>query len=200
MGLGCRVRGPRFEAHPRPGRRHRIAVNGVTAPAKAPIVCPVCRGENPHDAVFCGNPACKKALGEFRYVREELLAAARWYEKIADRVTSFVGKPHFLLVQLLWFTGWVSLNTGILAIMTRFDEYPFGLLGIILAIEAIFITGFLLISQNRQNTHADKRAELDYEVNVRTYREIHEIAAMLRAIVERLDRLEAAVRASAGAG
>ena len=61
-------------------------------------------------------------------------------------------------------------------------------------LEAIFITGFLLIGQNRQNAHADKRAELDYEVNVRTYREIHEIDAMLRTVVDRLEKLEAAVR------
>jgi uncharacterized membrane protein len=139
----------------------------ATAVAKAPIVCPVCRGENPSDAVFCGNPA---------------------------RVTAFVGKPHFLVMHALWFAAWVALNTGILAVMTHFDEYPFGLLGIILAIEAIFITGFLLISQNRQNTHADKRAELDYGVNVRTYREIHEIDAMLRTVVDRLEKLEAAIR------
>jgi hypothetical protein len=61
-------------------------------------------------------------------------------------------------------------------------------------IEAIFITGFLLISNNRQSAHADKRAELDYEVNVRTYRHIHQIDTRLRAIGERLERLEADVR------
>jgi uncharacterized membrane protein len=112
-------------------------------------------------------------------------------------VSAFIGKPHFLVVHVFWFTAWVALNTGILAVMADFDEYPFSLLGIILSIEAIFITGFLLISQNRQNAHADKRAELDYEVNVRTYREIHEIDAMLRVIVERLEKLETAVRSSA---
>ena len=161
---------------------------------REPIVCPACGGTNPPDAVFCG---CSKALGEFRYVREELVAAARWHERLADRVSSFVGKPHFLAVHVFWFTGWVALNTGIVAVMARFDAYPFSLLGIILSIEAIFITGFLLISQNRQNAHADKRAELDYEVNVRTYREIHEIDGMLRVIVERLEKLEEAVRPSA---
>jgi uncharacterized membrane protein len=163
----------------------------VSAAAKTSIVCPACGGENPHDAVFCGNAACKKALGEFRYVREELLAAARWYEKLADRVTSFVGKPQFLAVHVCWFALWLALNTGLIAVATRFDEYPFGLLGIILAIEAIFITGFVLISQNRQNAHADKRAELDYEVNVRTYRELGEIKRMLRDIERRLDERRA---------
>jgi uncharacterized membrane protein len=169
----------------------------VSARAKPPIVCPVCTGENPAEAVFCGNPVCKKALGEFRFVREELLAAARWYEHLADRVTAFVGKPHFLVVHAVWFAAWVVLNTGLVAMFAHFDDYPFGLLGIILAVEAIFITGFLLISQNRQNAHADKRAELDYEVNVRTYREIHEIDAMLCTILERLEKLEAAVRGGA---
>ena len=154
----------------------------------APIVCPACGGSNDHDAVFCD---CGKALGEFRYVREELGATERWHEKLADRVAGFIGKPHFVVVHLLWFSAWLALNTGLIAMWTRFDDYPFGLLGIILSIEAIFITGFLLISNNRQSAHADKRAELDYEVNVRTYRHINQIDARLRAIGERLERLEA---------
>jgi uncharacterized membrane protein len=166
----------------------------MSGEARAPIVCPVCGTENTGDAVFCVNPACHKALGEFRYVREELEAASRWHETLAERVTEFIGKPHFLAVHTVWFVAWVVLNAGIIVFIRRFDEYPYGLLGFILTVEGIFITGFLLISQNRQNQHADKRAELDYEVNVRTYREIQEIDAMLRSIIERLDKLEAAVR------
>ena len=151
-----------------------------------PIICPGCGGANPHDAIFCGNPACHKALGEFRYVREELGAATRWYELVADRVATFVGRPHFLAIHAFWFAIWIAANTG-LVVMVRFDEYPFGLLGIILAIEAIFITGILLISNNRQSAHADLRGELDYEVNVRTYRRIEEVERLLRAVLERLD-------------
>jgi len=91
-------------------------------------------------------------------------------------------------VHAFWFAIWVAINTGVLALVRTFDSYPFGLLSIILAIEAIFITGFLLISQNRQNVHADKRAELDYEVNVRTYREIRQIKAMLQELENELRR------------
>jgi uncharacterized membrane protein len=180
---------PRGFREPLGTGRHPRAVTALALP----IVCPACAGENPHDAVFCGNPACRKALGEFRYVREELGAVSRWYERLADRIAAFIGKPHFLAIHLVWFAAWVALNTGIVAVMAHFDEYPFSLLGIILSIEAIFITGVLLISQNRQNAHADKRAELDYEVNVRTYRQIHEIDAMLGSVLDRLARLEAAV-------
>ena len=71
-----------------------------------------------------------------------------------------------------------------------FDAYPFGLLGIILSIEAIFITGFLLISQNRQSAHAEKRSELDYEVNVRTFREIQNMKGLLADIEARIHRIE----------
>ncbi len=169
-----------------------IESNGASpAGGRRALTCPACGGENPHDAVFCGNPACHKALGEFRYVREELSRKARWHEIVADRVTTFVGKPHFLVVHGFWFLAWVAVNTGVIALWHEFDEYPFGLLGIILSIEAIFITGFLLISQNRQSAHADERAELDYEVNVRTYRRLGEIDAMLRDVGARLERLEA---------
>jgi uncharacterized membrane protein len=126
-------------------------------------------------------------------VREELLAGARWYETVADRIAAFIARPHFLALHGLWFGAWAAINTGLVAVVTRFDEYPFGLLGIILAVEAIFITGFLLISSNRQSTHAEKRAELDYEVNVRTYREITRLS---REMLARLERLEQSVHAN----
>jgi uncharacterized membrane protein len=160
--------------------------------APAPLVCPVCGGENAPDAVFCANPACHKALGEFDYVLEVLRAEARWHERLAEKVTAFIGKPQFLAVHALWLALWVAINTGVFAFIRTFDEYPFGLLGLILAAEAIFITGWILISNNRQNAHADKRAELDYEVSVRNHRQISHIDAKLNDILERLERLESA--------
>ncbi|MGH8544158.1 MAG: DUF1003 domain-containing protein, partial [Gammaproteobacteria bacterium] len=60
--------------------------------------------------------------------------------------------------------AWVLVNSGLIVAVEVFDVYPFGLLGIILSVEAILITGFLLISQKRQDVHAEKRAELEYEV------------------------------------
>lgn len=157
------------------------------APSAAAVNCPACGGANPSDAVFCANPSCGKALGEFRYVAEEIRQQARWHESVAERIARFIGHPYYIVVHVFWFAVWIAVNTGLVALASRFDEYPFGLLGILLGIEAILVTGILLISQNRQNAHADKRAELDYEVNVRTYREIHEIKRLLLALEERLD-------------
>ena len=142
---------------------------------RASIFCPACGNENPAEAVFCAGSGCHKALGEFKYLLEVLKAETRWHEALAEKVSAFIGNPSFFVVHAFWFAIWVAINTGILALVQAFDTYPFGLLGIILSIEAIFMTGFLLISQNRQSVHADKRAELDYEVNVRIYREIGQI-------------------------
>ncbi len=106
------------------------------------IICPMCQGENPGDAVFCQNPACHKALGEFAFVTEEFAAKSSWLERVADRVTRFTGQAHFVTVHVVWFGIWVTLNTGALAIFGTFDAYPYSLLGIMLAIEAIMITTF----------------------------------------------------------
>lgn len=141
--------------------------------------------------MFCENPECHKALGEFKYLLEEMRAQEGWFDRMADRIADFIGKPHFIIVHVIWFSLWVGINTGALMIARKFDEYPFSLLSFILALEAIFITGFLLISQNRQGDFFDKRAELDYEVNVHTFREIHEIKSLLEGVAERLNTLEA---------
>lgn len=153
----------------------------ATAPEPA-LVCPACGGENPHDAVFCGNPSCHKALGEFRYVLEEIGARKNWLERLADRVALFVSKPHFIIFHVAWFVLWIMLNQGGIGPFAGFDDYPYDLLSFILAIEAILVTGFLLISQNYQYEYSEKRAELDYEINIRAYRKLLELEKRLEAL------------------
>jgi uncharacterized membrane protein len=168
---------------PRAGVADESAVDGA-------LVCPACGGGNSSDAVFCANAECGKALGPFLYVLEEVDAVTAWHERVADRVAAFVGRPHFIATHAVWFAAWLAVNTGLFAMVASFDAYPYNLLGLIISAEAIFLTGFLLISQNRQNAHADKRAQLDYEVNVRTYREISETRRLLEDLRRRLERIE----------
>jgi uncharacterized membrane protein len=156
----------------------------------APVICPACGGENAHDAIFCANPSCHKALGELRYVLEEMRKEAQWHESLAEKAVAFIGKPHFIIFHCLWFGIWALLNSGLIPFVRTFDAFPFFLLGIILAAEAIFIAGFVLISNNRQTAHDNKRAELDYEVNVRTYRSISQLDALMKATIDRLNQLE----------
>ena len=153
--------------------------------SEAPRVCPACGGQNHPDAVFC---ACGKSLGEFKYVLEELRAETRWYESLASRVARFIGQPAYIAVHIVLVILWIILNTGVLAGLRVFDQYPYNLLGLVLGIEAVFITGFLLIDDSREDAHAAKLAELDYEVNVRTYRRLQDIDAKLEWLMARLDR------------
>ena len=155
-----------------------------------PVQCPACGGTNESDAVFCGNAACHKALGEFSYVLEELERDTSRIAKLAERVAEASGRPHFVTAHLIWFAFWILANSGLIAMVTAFDAYPYGLLGIILSIEGVLITLFLLVSNNRQSAHAEKRAALDYEVNVRTWRLVNHLADRLDEVMTRLDRLE----------
>ncbi len=152
-----------------PGMVHENAPRSSLPASALPEahICPVC-GVNAPEAVFCANPVCHKALGEFAYTPEEVKKETFWHEALADRVTQWIGKPQFLGIHLLW-----SL-----------------LLGILLSMEAIFVTGLLLISQNRQSRRDAKQAELDYEVNVRTFRKIAEMERTLQQVLEKLEARE----------
>ncbi|MFI5353620.1 MAG: DUF1003 domain-containing protein [Candidatus Binatales bacterium] len=181
------------------GVRPSEGIVDASVAEQAPIVCPACGGNNPHDGVFCANPACCKALGEFKYVLEEMRAHTRWHESLAQRATAFIAKPQFLALHAAWFFTWVAVNSAMVALAFHFDAYPFPLLGIVLAIEAIFMSCFILITQNRQNAYADKRAELDYEVSVRSFREIRQALDLMRVNLEELRGIQAGTRPEAAA-
>jgi uncharacterized membrane protein len=67
----------------------------------------------------------------------------------------------FVYLHVVWFAAWIVANvTG-----WRFDPFPFGLLTLIVSLEAIFLSTFVMISQNRESTRSDLRAELDFETN-----------------------------------
>jgi uncharacterized membrane protein len=68
----------------------------------------------------------------------------------------------FVYLHILWFTAWILLNVTIL----RFDPFPFGLLTLIVSLEAIFLSTFVLLSQNREAARQDLRSEIDFETNV----------------------------------
>lgn len=159
--------------------------------AAQPPVCPACGTENDADAVFCGGSGCRKALGEFRYVIEELERNRRWHENLADRVTRWIASPHFVAAHFTWLGVWILLNTALGWLIGVFDQYPFFGLVTLIAIETLFISVFVLISSSRQSAHQAQRAELDYEVNVRTYRIVRQLRDRLDAVEGRLESREA---------
>jgi CRP/FNR family cyclic AMP-dependent transcriptional regulator len=92
-------------------------------------------------------------------------------QKIADWIAWFSGSMPFLLINLIWFVGWIVVNTFRLGI-PAFDPYPFGLLTMIVSLEAIFLSCFVLISQNRQAEKDHVRSDVEYEVNIKAELEV----------------------------
>jgi len=92
-------------------------------------------------------------------------------QKIADWIAWFSGSMPFLLINLIWFGAWIVVNTFRLGI-PAFDPYPFGLLTMIVSLEAIFLSCFVLISQNRQAEKDHVRSDVEYEVNIKAELEV----------------------------
>jgi uncharacterized membrane protein len=106
-------------------------------------------------------------------------------DKIADGITAFSGHMVFVYVSIVWFAAWILLNSGLLPIRP-FDPYPYGLLTMIVSLEAIFLSTFILISQNRMNEQAEHRADLDLHIDLLTEYELTRVLQMLDAIQGKL--------------
>ena len=105
--------------------------------------------------------------------------------KTADFISKFSGSLTFVMVHVLWFWAWIYVNTGgVLLGIKDFDPYPFGLLTMIVSLEAIILSTFILISQNRQAQKSELRAELDYQTNLNTEKGVAEVLAVLKDLRE----------------
>ena len=99
-----------------------------------------------------------------RHEKDAWASVRKVQDDVTDAITAFAGSLAFVYIHVGWFAVWVLLNSGIL----NFDKFPFGLLTLIVSLEAIFLSTFVMISQNRQAARADVRSELDFETNLRS--------------------------------
>ena len=106
-------------------------------------------------------------------------------DHFADLMTRFSGSMLFVWLHVVWFGVWIVVNQGWLGV-TAFDTFPFGFLTMIVSLEAIFLSTFVLISQNRQALQADRRAKVDLHVNVIAEQEITKVIQMLAEVHEHL--------------
>lgn len=89
-------------------------------------------------------------------------------DRVADVVTNFSGSLNFVYLHSVWFGVWIVLNIGLIGAGLQFDKYPFGLLTMIVSLEAIFLSTFVMVSQNRQAMRTEIRSKLDFEANLRS--------------------------------
>ncbi|MFI2184397.1 DUF1003 domain-containing protein [Streptomyces sioyaensis] len=100
---------------------------------------------------------------------QDLFARGRGVQDhIADVITAFAGSMVFVYVHMVWFAGWIAVNEGLFGQDAVFDPFPFGLLTMIVSLEAIFLSTFVMVSQNRQAARDTIRADLNFEASVRS--------------------------------
>jgi len=128
-----------------------------------------------------------------RNVNEEVEEKISPLQRVADWISWFSGSMTFLMLNLVWFVIWIVLNTWEFT-LPQFDPYPFGLLTMIVSLESIFLSCFVLISQNRQAEKDRVRADIEYEINVKAELEIahlHEKTDRIYAeMLEHFNRIE----------
>lgn len=117
--------------------------------------------------------------------REQTARERTLHERIADAITDFSGSLVFVYVHIAWFGLWILLNSGFFGIHP-FDPFPYGLLTMVVSLEAIFLSTFVLISQNRMSKESEDRAELDLQINLLTERELTRVLKMLVAVEAKL--------------
>src|SRR5512134_2561844 len=135
------------------------------------------------------NPALNKVIERnirtIIHLRTKAAGERDPQDRIADAITSFSGRMIFVYVHIVWFGVWILLNTGRFG-MQAFDPFPYGLLTVVVSLEAIFLSTFVLISQNRLGEETERRADLDLHIGLLTEHELTRVLQMLDAIQEKL--------------
>ena len=120
-----------------------------------------------------------------RAIKAEHYASRSFFERLADGLTAFASSTPFLVMHAIWFVVWISWNTGQLGLAV-FDPYPFGFLTMVVSLEAIFLSIFVLMSQGRESAIAELREEVALQVNLRTEEEITKVLQLLAGLYTRL--------------
>ncbi len=145
-----------------------------------------------HNAMLIRNAATRNPNEETLDTRSMVLKAADW-------IAEFSGSLPFLFVHIGIFAVWILLNIKLLP-FGGFDPFPFGFLTLVVSLEAIILSVFVLLSQNRQVQRDKVRNDIEYDVNLKSEMEIahmHEkVDSIYSELTRRLERIEGKITAS----
>lgn len=105
-------------------------------------------------------------------------------DRVADRITRFCGSMGFVWVHVFWFAVWIIGNT--LVPIKPIDPYPFSFLTLVVSLEAIFLSTFIMISENRQQRIDERRSHLDLQINLLAEQENTKTLQLLEQIARKL--------------
>jgi uncharacterized membrane protein len=115
--------------------------------------------------------------------------ARQLQDRVADKVTKFAGSLNFVYLHGVWFAIWVAINVGLIGVGAEFDKFPFGLLTMIVSLEAIFLSTFVMVSQNRQAARSDLRSQVDFESNLQSLIWLVHLGHKLGIDIEHVEQL-----------
>ena len=144
------------------------------------------RDDLTHDPGGGLNPTLERNINALVERRRRERRTATRQEKLADAITMFTGSMWFVYVHLALFAFWIVANLHWIPGVPAWDE-SFVVLAMIASVEAIFLSTFVLISQNRMTADADKRADLDLQISLLSEHELTKVARLLTQIAARLE-------------
>jgi uncharacterized membrane protein len=103
-------------------------------------------------------------------------------ERDSDNIVKFIGSPKFLLLHVFLVAAWSVVNLNLIPHVKSFDPFPFGILALFVSSESVFLTIFVLISQNRMARQAERRSHLDLQVGMLSEQELTMILQMLQKL------------------
>lgn len=124
----------------------------------------------------------------FRALKAQRNAQRDWIEVVADALNYMASSTPFLVIHAFWFTAWILWNTGSLGSLglRPFDPFPFGLLTMIVSLEAIFLSIFVLMAQRRESAIAEMREEISLQVSLRLEEEVTKTLQLVAGLYTRL--------------
>ena len=111
-------------------------------------------------------------------------------DRIADVIGGFSGSMSFVGLHVLWFALWFLINTKVLPIVKPFDPYPFILLAMVVSVEGVLLSTFVLMKQNRMQKKSDARDQLNLQIDLLSEKEVTKSLQLLRAICQKLEIAE----------
>ena len=134
----------------------------------------------------CPSDAASSNVARVAKLEADALDARSLGARCATGLIRFAGTATFATIHLAWFVVWLTVNSGVVPGIRPFDPYPFSFLTLVVSLEAIFLSIWILIGQNEMERLADRRAHLDLQVNMLAEQESTAAIRMLQRISEHL--------------
>jgi len=122
----------------------------------------------------------KRNVDLIRELEEAAKRERRPSDRVAEAIAGFCGSMMFVWVHVIWFGGWIAFN--VIPGLPHIDPFPFTFLTLVVSLEAIFLSTFILISQNHDTRITERRNHLDLQINLLSEQENTKMIAMLQAI------------------